>query len=508
MNRRERYEQAARGIARYLAMRQRPDGSFPGPDHYGVAFSLWLWSRLGRGFEPQRERALQRLYESPPPSHGEFNAYALLKCRDLVGRGRIAPLLRGLRFGRRHSANWVLLRSVCRAQTGAPLAVARGKFEARAVLLRYARRGFISDRPGIRSFAYHAFCGALLFDLWAHLRSRWAGRAAAQAAQFLLPFVLPNGDTLYVGRGQQQIFGYGALIYLLEAAACVTGRDEFQAKAEGVLSYLLSYQRPDGSFPLVLREDEPAEPWSPEPRPGWYGYNRYADYLPFLGCCLIEAAQAESVGAPSPGRSGGPGEPVSPVAHPAFSVWKHSRYTAVLALPRGASTNDLAFPYVCVDGVSLFPCYGADGEARPEALPLPYGVLTNGRPYVFRERLRYQLTESGLAGDSPLVRHDRSFTFDPGGFLCRDEIALRRRGAFAQLVSANFLFRNLRALPDGGFETSYRGVKAHLRLVPVGQMHPPTAASATGLLVPLRQQWRAGTPVPAAVSSELHVRWA
>jgi len=171
--------------------------------------------------------------------------------------------------------------------------------------------------------------------------------------------LLPNGDSLYVGRGQQQIFGYGALVYLLEAAAGLTGEEQFGAIAERAFSRLMRFQRSDGSFPLVLREGEPAEPWLPDiSRPGWYTYNRYADYLPLLGCFLLKAADPEVP----------PFGAVAPVsAHPAFRLWREDRYVAVLALPGGASTNDLAFPYVCLEGQSLFPCYGAEGATAPEA---------------------------------------------------------------------------------------------------------------------------------------------
>ena len=474
---RDDYEEVARQIARYLAERQRPDGSFPGPDHYGVAFSLWLWSHFGGEFAQQAEQAWQRLAEHPPRTHGEFNAYALLSCAGCAP-APVRPLLERLRFGRRHSANWMLLRAVCRAEEGPPVPAARGALDGRAALLRYARRGFIADRPGVRSFAYHAFCGALLTDLWRHRRWRWAGRAAARAAHFIAPFVLPSGDAIYVGRGQEQIFGYGALIFLLEAAAQITGQEPLRAAADRVFGHLLRFRRPDGSFPLVLREEEPAEPWSPELRSGWYSYNRYADYLPFLGCFLLKAARPAMALL---------GEVDSAPAHPDFKLWQQGRYTAVLARPGGASTNDLAFPYVCADGVSLFPCYGAERRTGPEGMPLPYGVLANGRSYPFREQLGYRLTESGLAGVSALAQHVRSFEFASDGFVCRDEIRFRRRGSLAQLVPANFLFRNLQALADGGFETSYRGARAHLHLVPPGRIHPQAATTASGQLAALRQ---------------------
>ena len=498
----QQYEQAAYGIANYLAERQQADGSFPGPDNYGLAFSLWLWSHFGAQFGEQLGRAWERLKGNVPASHGEFNVYALLQCREQLGPGPVDALMRRVRLGRRHSANWMLLRAACRIRPGPFCSPARASWEARAALLRYARRGLIADRSGVRSLAYHSFCGALLADLWRDTGLRWAGRAAAQAAQFIANFILPNGDSLYVGRGQQQIFGYGALIYLLEAAAEITGREEFSRLSDSVFQFLLRFQRPDGSFPLVLREEEPPEPWLPDvSHPGWYTYNRYADYLPFLGCFLLKAAAPET-------RRLEASLPAA--AHPEFRVWRQKRYVAVLAVPGGAPTNDLAFPYVCVDGQSLFPCYGTESEAAERgAGPLPYGALADGRHYGFRSQLRYRLTESGLVGVSSLVRHRRLFEFRADGFVCRDEIAFRRRCVFSRFTAGNFLFRTLRRLPEGGFETWHRGARAVLNLNPEGTLRPNAAVSASGPLIALScPQGRLEAKAGHTIATELRVRFA
>jgi hypothetical protein len=500
MARRERYREAALQVARYLAERQRPDGGFPGPDNYGVASALCLWSQFGTEFARQLDRAWQRLKERPPRGYGEFNIYALLHCRQTLGADPVDALLRHLRFGARHSANWMLLRACCRALPGPHFAPTLAALEARLVLLRYLRRGFIADRPGVRSFAYHAFCGALLADLWQARGWQWAGRAAAQAAHFLADFALPNGDVLYLGRGQQQIFGCGALLCLFERAEPLTGNARFADRADRVFDRLSTFQRPDGSFPLVLSEGEPLEPWDPErPLPGWYSYNRYADYLPFLGCMLLKAS-APAI--PALGEVG-----PAPF-HPDFRLCREDRYVAVLARPGGAPTNDLPFPYVCVSGVSLFPCYGVEGDhVAPESHPLPYGVLADGRSYGFRDRVRYQLTDDGLAGGSSLVLHRRRFDFAPDGFTCRDEIRFRRPCSFASFTPTNFLFRSLQRV-GSEFETWHRGVRARIQAGAGATAHADAAVTASGPLVALR---RTESPLRAergkVFSTELRIRF-
>jgi hypothetical protein len=229
----------------------------------------------------------------------------------------------------------------------------------------------------------------------------------------------------------------------------------------------------------VLSDEEPPEPWAWAPRPGWYSYNRYADYLPFLGCMLLRAA---APGMPRLEENAGAGD----TRHPDFVTHVEGRYTAVLARPGGAPTNDLAFPYVCVDGVSLFPCYGGEKVAPSEAMPLPYGALADGRRDAFRDRLRYRLTDRGLIGESPLVRHIREFEYGPDGFICRDEITFRRACQFAEFVPGNYLFLNLRELGDGGFETRRGNAAAVLRIDQNAVICADAATTASGSLSALR----------------------
>lgn len=493
MPERHAYRELAHQLAAYLAARQQPDGGFPGPDHYGVASAVWLWAHFGQEFAPCLARALARLRDGPPRSHGEFNGYALLQAARLRPDLRLEPVLAAIRFGGRHSANWMLLRAACRALRGGSGA-ARGAAEARAALLRYAHHGFIADRPGVRSLAYHVFCGALLAEMWRHHGWSWAGSAALQAARVAQRLVLPNGDALYVGRGQQQVFGYGALLLLLEAAAGAGEEPALREAADRVFAYLGSYQRPDGSLPLVLSRDEPPEPWLWDARPGWYTYNRYADYLPFLACLLLRAAEG-----PAPPL---PDAPPPPPPHPAFRRWDLAAYSAVVALPGGASTNDLAFPYVCVRGEPLLPCYGGEHPPPPDALPLPYAWPLRGSPFSFRDRVRYQWEGDGLAGACSLFAHRRGFTFGPTGFVCRDRIAFRRPCEFAEFVPANFLFRDLGSDAGGAFMTRCGQAAARVVMRPRGEVVTGAAVTASGRLDALRLVRR---PFRAAAGERLAI---
>jgi hypothetical protein len=216
---------------------------------------------------------------------------------------------------------------------------------------------------------------------------------------------------------------------------------------------------------------------------------------------LLKAAEIELdvVGAREPGPQ-----------HPAFLMHEESRYGAVVAVPGGTPTNDLPFPYVCLDGESIFPCYGTEGdEAAPEDVPLPYGVLEGGQVYSPRDELRYRIEGHELIGESRLLRHVRTFRFREDGFDCVDTMLFRRHCAFESFVPANFLFRTLRPSEGHTFETWHRGAKAQLRLQPAGSIHPEAAVSASGVLVALRHTLAEFRPrAGETVSAQLHVRFS
>jgi hypothetical protein len=478
------YREAAQALARYLASRQREDGSFPGRSFYGETFALWLWSFFGEEFRPAMERAIscylardkreRRLY-------WEFNNYALLNYRARTGDERVSPLLRRLRFTGKSSANWSLLRAACRLLQGGWLNRQRAAWGIERVMLAHAREGLILDAPGVRSLQYHAFSGALLAEM-AKAPRPLAGAAtgALLAAEFIEPLVFSNGDALYLGRGQEQIFGQGALIFLLEAAHAMTGEERYRRAAASAFSHLLRFQREDGSFPLVLWEGEPRDPWEPEVRPpGWYRYNRYADYLPLLGVFLMKAAEAAPC--PPPRRL-----PLRPEPHPGLLLVRKPGYVAALACPGGHPANDLPFPYVCREGESLFPCYGGENPAGP-ALPLPFGLMSGGRPFFFRERLRYRLEGTNLLGDSWRLKHRRRFEFRDAEFLLEDEIVFNRRMRFTAFHPLNFLLLNARQLEGKLFETRRGQARALLEFSHPCARVEENLTCARGRLVAIRE---------------------
>jgi hypothetical protein len=361
----------ADGIAAYLGGILARQGRLPARSFYGESFSALLLGGMGAKYGDSVALLRQRYREmdkEAPNFHWEFNNYAWISLFQKTGDEVAKEFALPLRFRNTRATNWTLLRSCCRhlaaSETG------HADREARDVLRRFQlRSGLICDERSVRSFQYHCFSAVLcgeLYDLGGDLLFNERFR---RAAQFIERFVLRTGDTLYVGRGQEQSFGYGALACLLARACRALGEPQYFESLDRCLCLLEGHRRADGSFPLVLNRIEEGFPPSSaasDPRyPGWYAYNNYFDYLPFLGVFLRKAADALNGLCLPPGTSGrlqSRGYRDSD-----FRVFRSPEYEAVVARPGGGWrggdgywTNDLPLPYIVRGSVRLTPSYGGE----------------------------------------------------------------------------------------------------------------------------------------------------
>jgi len=140
--------------------------------------------------------------------------------------------------------------------------------------------GCFDDNRGLsRPIQYHIFTVALLHRLYMLTQSDKLKRWFDAGIDYFLPFVDPEGCFNYLGRGHEQIFGYGAAIYALEAASKENGDERAREKARQLFDYLLRFKKGD-HFPLVLNDR------SDDERPGWYDYHHLTVYNAFLGVWL------------------------------------------------------------------------------------------------------------------------------------------------------------------------------------------------------------------------------
>ena len=359
----------AAGIGASLTAHLASRDDFGMRSFYGEAFALALLTRLG-ALDAQSERKLIHAFETKDRTdseyHWEFNHYGMLE----AGR-----LRRPLVFKHTPCTNWTLLRAAVRVRSGAD--PAGGMREALAKLARMQNAaGLILDDPGVRSFQYHCFSAAMIFEMYRATQDERLLRAFRRAVELIRHFILPNGDALFIGRGQQQSFGYASLAYILSAACTLDDDSTLLDDLLRVTRRIGTYLRPDGSLPLVLGGGlEPLpHPDTPhrDPRyPGWYAYNNHFDYLPFTGLFLRKAAElltAARVMHATPVTQ-------KPYRDRDFVKVIAGGTIAIVARPGGYWTNDLPVPYVYNDGRARTGCYGGEqfgaGIYSMRGIPLP-----------------------------------------------------------------------------------------------------------------------------------------
>ncbi|KJJ85942.1 glycosyltransferase [Candidatus Omnitrophus magneticus] len=137
---------------------------------------------------------------------------------------------------------------------------------------------------------YHAYVLAILHKLYILSKGEFIKVMFIKGINYILPFIDPDGDFNYMGRGQRQIFGYSSLIYALEAAKNIVPERaiEYQHYLDLVWNYFSSYQRKDGYFPLILTETDEHD------QPVWYRYHHLTVYNAFTALWLYEAGKMAS----------------------------------------------------------------------------------------------------------------------------------------------------------------------------------------------------------------------
>lgn len=420
-------KEAAYEIAYWLANQLTLDG-FPARTFYGESFCLWLWSQFPDEFSSEitqiRPIALQKLNRNDIDGHPEFNLFALLEyCQTANLPITELPSL-DPKFRNTANSNWLLLgnlgrvlwnnlnqkeiysqkvlywhtKLLLRMQQQSDGLIRDDRLYSRQlpIPLLYGKGGQLGiqylPRLSNLSLQYHCFSLALLQKLYTE--TDWPlTQHIKYGIDAILQFTLPNGDTNYLGRGQQQIFGYAALLFVLSEFCKDTNNSTYATKWHKIWRFFLSYQREDLSWPLVLRQDEKGFPEKvniSDPRwLGWYGYNNYFDYLPLLGAFL---AQCDLPDIPSNLEQVHNTQSLITDRHAVIEqkIWK-----GTITKPEGALSHDQPIPYLCVNGRSILPCYGGDesqgGLYNLSMLPLPFFKLKDEKFIYLRSILKWKL---------------------------------------------------------------------------------------------------------------------
>ena len=345
---------------------------------YGSPFSMYLLAKYNI-LEADTKSKLIDIYNDSDKSdfefHWEFNNYGLYSYFNLTQDDEVSRFLNLLRFKNTSCTNWTLLRSNVRltAEKDIDLALSEAKGKIKHFQMK---SGLILDDRNVKSFQYHCFSAAMIAEIYLKTQDKYFLNSFLKAVHFIRHFILRNGDTLYIGRGQEQSFGYSALIYILALAFKFTNDLTIKGDIDSILGFLRSFQRVDKSFPLVMNGVERGIPKTilidDVNYPGWYPYNNYFDYLPFMGFFLSKAADVLRECDANEGIMSDQGE----YRDKNFIKIVKKDYQAVLSAPGGYWTNDMPIPYIVFENKSIMPCYGGEQFQKSiysqEGIPLPF----------------------------------------------------------------------------------------------------------------------------------------
>lgn len=476
------YKKIAQKIAEYLSSKQTLEGTYPENVNYGYTFSALLWLYVDKHrFKSNILRAVEAYNMQDKKDsnfHWEFNNYALLKIRK-ISPEVISSVPWKKNKGTR-STNWILLRFVnyCLATGRSP-----GLWRFIPIMFtRFEKTGFIKDEffwgAKVKSFQYHCFSASLLGELFLLTGKPFFKTLFLKGVEYMVDKIMPNGRAIYMGRGQEQIFGYGRLLYSLELAAKLTENSIFETLAGKVLSFLKKFQRKDGSFPLVLNEQELLQPSSFKKVNGWYKYNTLYDYLPFLGVSLMETSfiwEALNIKNRKKKYFSTPAVKKDPRLVVKTLLDCKMCY-AVPTSGKGYYSDELPVPFIVLrNGVEITPIYGGDPMnfpvIGPQCVPLPYGLVIFDKvswffkfafyynlklshwgykvfhknfyekfktmPYFFVNQLKYRKLINGFIGKNPWIAYKRLFFFQ-GRVVKIIDIINFRKIFFEEFYPVNF----------------------------------------------------------------------
>jgi len=404
----------SKGIGFFIKRWIKKNHKFDSRTFYGESFSLAFLNELDM-LESNIKKDLIFSYEnidkSDPEFHWEFNNYALFEYFNNSGDSKVVKFLYPLKFKNTECTNWTLLRSNVRllAEQDIKLALKEAKYKLNKFQLD---SGLILDEKNVKSFQYHCFSTAMIAELYIKTKEKKFLNSFLLGVKFIRKFILRNGEALYIGRGQKQSFGYGAIVYILSLAYKYSNDKTILGDLNKIIDFLKPNQKENGSYPLVINEIKQGIPKIVDVNnpnySGWYPYNNYFDYLPFMGFFLIKSYKILK------------DLDVNNIKYRKkrsyidknFVKVVKKRYEAVISKPGGYWTNDMPIPYLVSNGKTCTPCYGGEQFQKSlyslKGIPLPFCKLFNKS---IRWRSYSYLSENILWLVSPLGIMRREFIF-------------------------------------------------------------------------------------------------
>lgn len=380
------------------------DGHYSGRSFYGETYTALAMAIVN--FDKYKDKILDILYyynkrsKNEENFHWEFNNYALLKLKKLypeICENVNSPLVyRGIKC-----TNWTLLRCVDKLIEGISIDDENPK---KILYTMQQKNGLILDERHVASFQYHCFIVSLIYDLYQYTMDSFYIDCFRKGIEFIEKFTLKNGDTLLIGRGQEQVFGYGVLIHIYWLAYDLFHNTKYLKLLSQVLNYVFSFWNDENILPLVLnkyeKDSEKTLDVTDRRHLGWYSYNNYYDYISFFIYYLAETRRLMSVSVEIDNCFNSTNESFF-YCDGEFLRYSKLKWELVMGCKRYASANALVFPYITYNGKMVSSlCGGEDffdvGYYQPEGISLPYGQYLNKFFHLFDSKMYFRKVLRGI----------------------------------------------------------------------------------------------------------------
>ena len=347
--------------------------------------------------------------------HHEFNNYAMTTDETLskTYSTDFYPLV----FKNTPCTNWTLLRERVKLEHDSSYQLNEALSKISELQLE---SGLILDDPGVKSFQYHCFSMVMIAEMYLINKDEKLKMSFEKGVKFILPFISPTGEALYIGRGQNQSFGYSTLLYMLVLAQDIFEKS-FETQIDKVLGLIEKQVKSFDDLPLMLNQNL-ADPYLVNMKDkkfyGWYPYNNYIDYFCFSSYFITKSFTTFKDSSK---------EKISfnkELTDSDFLV-RNCNYFCVVSSSGGYLTNDLPIPFIQYHGESITPMYG--GEQFQESLysdkdiPLPINKLFN---ISIRKKSKSKLVNDTMIVKSPFGNLKRKYSFNKEQIVIDSEMLL------------------------------------------------------------------------------------
>lgn len=364
------------------------------------------------------------LEKSMNSNHSEFVVLGLqLLSKKNPENKEINKTINKIKLSKNKTTNWTLLRSLININNNK---ITKGLRISKQILKkRQNKEGLIMDFQGEKSFQYHCFSTALSLMIYEKTKDKELLNIITNAINFIQQYILPNGMSLYVGRGQEQIFGYGALINILSN----NKNKELREKLKKVKKYVESFQREDGSIPLVLSQEEKKLKESGTHLAGWYSYNTLEDYLPFFLWISNHEINNKIL----------TNIKIQHTKSDEFSYFEDDNKIAIFSRPTSSQSSSIPYPLIFDKKQNKIttPLYGGEEYMaschHKSDIPLPYGKIKN--EWMYFQDMNFTIRTNKLFGKNKFANFTR--IYNPKTNKLQDNIIWKKEILFEVIYLKN-----------------------------------------------------------------------